>query len=148
LRLELSFHNERVVVGRKKHPLRAATSLKKMIGCEWMHTGLRQRESQEYEELFSNYGLPAPRTWMRVESTLGPLSMLSATDALVLLPRQRTDTPMFKAVLEEIKVAETLMAPDIVLVARASVPLTPLAERLAVLRQRFGDVAFGASASG
>jgi hypothetical protein len=50
---------------------------------------------------------------------------------------------MFRTVLEEIRVREKLLAPDIVLVSRASVPLTPLAERLAVLLQRAG----GASCS-
>jgi LysR family transcriptional regulator of abg operon len=143
LRMELCFHNERVVVGRKKHPLRGASSLRELVDADWMLTGLREREKQEYEELFGTYGLPAPQTWMRVESTLGLLSMLSATDALVLLPRQWTDAPMFRTVLEEIRVREKLLAPDIVLVSRASVPLTPLAERLAVLLQRAG----GASCS-
>ena len=146
LRMELCFHNERVVVGRKKHPLRAAASLKELVDSDWVLTGLREREEQEYEELFGTYGLPAPGTWMRVESTLGLLSVVSATDALVLLPRQWTDTPMFRGVLEEIKVREKLLAPDIVLVSRAGVPLTPLAERLAVLLQRASGKPYGAGA--
>ncbi len=58
------------------------------------------------------------------------------TDALVLLPRQWTDAPMFKGVLEAIALKEKLLAPDIVRVVRAGVPLTPLAERLSVLLQR------------
>lgn len=148
LRMELCFHNERVVVGRKKHPLRGASSLRELVEAEWILTGLREREEQEYEELFGTYGLPAPRTWMRIESTLGLLSMLSATDALVLLPRQWTDVPMFKSVLEEIRVPEKLLAPDIVMVSRASVPLTPLAERLAVLLQRAGGASYSTDNTG
>ena len=114
-----------------------------MVDCDWMLTGLREREEQEHEELFGLYGLPAPKAWLRVESTLGLLSILGATDALVLLPRQWTDTPMFRTMLQEIPVREKLMAPDIVLVSRASVPLTPLAEKLAVLLQRAGGAPFG-----
>ena len=136
LRQELCFRNERVVVGRKKHPLRDAGSLKNLVDADWLLTGLREREEQEYEELFTAYGLGAPKSWMRVESTLGLLSLLSTTDALVLLPRQWTDAPMFKGVLEAIAVKEKLLAPDIVRVVRAGVPLTPLAERLSVLLQR------------
>ena len=136
LRVELCFANERVVVARKRHPQRLATSLAELVDCDWMLTGLREREEQEHEELFSHYGLPAPKAWLRVESTLGLLSIIGATDALVLLPRQWTDTPMFRSLLMEIPVREKLMAPDIVMVSRASVPLTPLAEKLAVFLQR------------
>ena len=136
LRQELCFRNERVVVGRKGHPLRGAGSLKKLVQADWLLTGLREREQEEYEELFSTYGLPAPVCRMRMESTLGLLAMLSSTDALVLLPRQWTDTPMFRHVMEVIKVKEKLLAPDIVQVARAGVPLTPLAENFSVLLQR------------
>ncbi|MFM6991532.1 MAG: LysR substrate-binding domain-containing protein, partial [Rhodoferax sp.] len=101
LRLELLFHNERVVVGRRGHPLRAAGSLRLLAGADWLLTGLREREEEEYDELFNTYGLAPPKTLMRVESTLGLLSLLSATDALVLLPRQWTRAAMFQAVIEE-----------------------------------------------
>ncbi len=131
LRVELLFANERVVVGRRGHPLQGADSLKHLTEADWLLTGLREREEEEYDELFKTYGLAPPLTWMRMESTLGLLSLLSTTDALVLLPRQWTDAPMFKAAIDVIPVAEKLLAPDIVLIARASVPLTPMAERLA-----------------
>ncbi len=133
LKLELLFANERAVVGRKGHALRLAGSLKNLGGAQWLLTGLREREQEEYEELFGAYGLPVPQSWVRMESTLGLLSLLTATDSLVLLPRQWTDAPMFKAVLEEIVVAEKLLAPDIVLISRAGVPLTPMAQSLSDL---------------
>jgi hypothetical protein len=68
---------------------------------------------------------------------------LAASDALVLLPRQWTVAPMFSHVMEAIPVKERLLAPDIVLIARVSVPLTPLAEHLAVLLQRESGVPYG-----
>ena len=80
--------HDRVVVARKRHPLGRASSLAELVDSEWMLTGLREREAQEHEELFGTYGLPAPKAWIRLESTLGLLSILGATDALVLLPRQ------------------------------------------------------------
>ena len=97
---------------------------------------MRGRVEREFEELFSAYKLPAPKAFMRVESTMGLLAMLGSTDALALLPRQWTDSPMFKDVLEAVPVREKLLAPDIVLIARSGVPLTPAAEQLAVLMQR------------
>ena len=136
LRRELYFKNERVIIARKGHPLRGARSLAQLTQSEWILTGLRERVDREFEELFSAYKLPAPKAFMRVESTMGLLAMLGNTDALALLPRQWTDSAMFKTVLEAMPVREKLLAPDIVLIARAGVPLTPAAEQLAVLMQR------------
>lgn len=136
LRTELYFENERVIVGRRGHPLGGARSLRQLTGAQWILTGLRERTEEEFEELFSAYGLEAPRSLTRVESTLGLLSIVTTTDALVLLPRQWTDAPMFRSVLAPLPVEEKLLAPDIVLIARRGVPLTPAADRLATLLQR------------
>ncbi len=96
-------------------------------------TGLREREEEEYAGLFAAYGLAAPQTTIRMESTLGLLSLLCASDSLVALPRQWIDAPMFQAALQAIAGKEKLLAPDIVLISRAAVSLTPLAERLTQL---------------
>ena len=136
LRSELYFKNERVVVARLGHPLLGVRSLKALVKAEWILTGLRERTEQEFEELFSAYKLPAPSARLRVESTMGLLSIISHTDAVALLPKQWTDAPMFKHALAPIPVREKLLAPDIVMIARAGVPLTPAAEHFALLLQR------------
>jgi DNA-binding transcriptional LysR family regulator len=136
LRSELYFKNDRVVVARKRHPLLGAKSLKELTQAHWVLTGLRERVEQEFEELFSAYKLPAPRSQVRVESTLAMISILASTDMLALLPRQWTDSPMFESMLAPIRVKEKLLAPDIVLIARTGVPLTPVAEQFATLLQR------------
>jgi LysR family transcriptional regulator of abg operon len=136
LRSELCFKNERMVVARRQHPLLGARNLADLVDSEWILTGLRERVEQEFEELFSAYALPAPRALIRVESTLGLLSILGSIDAFALLPRQWIDSPMFKTILGAVPVRERLLAPDIVLITRAGVPLTPVAERLALLLQR------------
>jgi DNA-binding transcriptional LysR family regulator len=136
LRSELYFKNERVVVARKDHPLGKVRSLKALTAAHWILTGLRERTEEEFEELFSAYKLPAPPSRMRVESTLGLLSIINHTDTIALLPRQWTDSPMFQHALAAIPVREKLLAPDIVLIARAGVPLTPVAEHFAVLLRR------------
>lgn len=68
--------------------------------------------------VFSAYKLPTPRSVTRMESPLGLGGLLSRTDSLMLLPRQWTDSPLFKAVLQPIALREKLMAPDILLIAR------------------------------
>ena len=135
-RVDLVFANERVVLARKGHPLRAARSMKDLVDAEWIVTGLRERIELEFEEQFLALGLKSPVVVTVAESMLALLALLCSTDALAFLPRQWADTPFFKNVVEPIKVREPLMAPDIVQVSRAQLPLTPAAERLSVLLQR------------
>lgn len=135
-RVELLFRNERRVVGRKGHPLRETRSIAELLDADWIITGLRERLEEEFEEQFEALGLRTPKSTIVAESMLGLLSLLATGDALALLPRQWTDTPLLRGLVEPIAVAEPLLAPDIVLVTRARLPLTPAAERLSVLLQR------------
>jgi len=135
-RIDLIFKNERVVLARKNHPLADARSLKSLQGAEWIITGLRGRLEEEFEEQFTVLGLEMPRMFTMVESMLGLLTLLSTTDALAFLPRQWADTPLFLHLVQPIPIRETLIAPDIVQVTRAKMPLTPAAEKFSVLLQR------------
>jgi LysR family transcriptional regulator of abg operon len=135
-RIELMFHNERVVLARKGHPLGNACSIKTLLDAEWIVTGLRGRLEEEFEEQFVSFGLETPRIFTVVESMLALLSLVSTTDALAFLPRQWTDTPLFKDLVQPIAIRENLIAPDIVQVSRAKMPLTPAAEKFSVMLQR------------
>lgn len=133
---ELMFRNERVVLGRKNHPLKNAGSVTNLLGAQWMVTGLRERLSEEFEEQFTALGLEMPQSFTVVESMLALVSLVSSSDALAFLPRQWADTPLFKNLVEPIAVREVLFAPDIVQISRAKMPLTPAAETFATLLQR------------
>ena len=135
-RVELLFRNERLVVGRRNHPLRHARSIAELLDAEWIVTGLRERVEEEFEEQFTALGLRVPQSSIVAESMLALLSLLSTGDGLAFLPRQWTDTPLLKGIVEPIAIAEPLIAPDIVQVTRARLPLTPAAERLSVLLRR------------
>ena len=135
-RIELMFRNKRRVVGRKGHPLRHACSITELLDAEWIVTGLRERLEEEFEEQFTALGLCAPKSSIVAESMLTLLSLLASGDGLAFLPQQWIDTPLLKGLVEPIAVAEPLMAPDIVLITRAKLPLTPAAERLSTLLQR------------
>jgi LysR family transcriptional regulator, regulator of abg operon len=50
--IDLFFRNQRLVIGRKGHPLRAAGSPRKLVDALWILTGLRERPEQEFEEQF------------------------------------------------------------------------------------------------
>ena len=145
-RVDLLFANQRQVVGRAGHPLRHARSIEELLDAEWIVTGLRERIEVEFEEQFTALGLRTPKSPVVAESMLALLSLLASGDALAFLPRQWTDTPLLKGLVEPIAVAEPLMAPDIVQVTRAGLPLTPAAERLSTLLQRAAGQPFQRSA--
>jgi LysR family transcriptional regulator, regulator of abg operon len=134
--LEFLFHNKRVVVCRRGHPLAKARSLRELIDAEWIMTGLRQPVEIEFEEQFSVHGLAAPKSVTETLTTLPVATMLASTDALAFLPQQWVNNTIFKDSLQEIPVKEALSGPDIVLIRRSALPLTPLAEKLATLFER------------
>ena len=130
------FRNQRVVVARRGHPLAHVRSLVGLIEAEWIMTGLRLPVVAEFEEQFSVHGLPTPRAVTQTLTTLPVVALLTSTDALAFLPRQWVSSPIFKDALQQIPVTEKLDGPDIVLVRRTGLPLTPLAEKLATLFER------------
>jgi LysR family transcriptional regulator, regulator of abg operon len=134
--LQLLFKNRRAVVCRHGHPLAGVRSLRDLIDAEWVMTGLTQPVEVEFEEQFSVHGLPAPRSVTQTLTTLPVVALLTSTDALAFLPQQWVSSPIFKDFLQEIRVTEALAGPDIVLVRRNALPLTPLAEKLAILFER------------
>lgn len=134
--LQLLFRNKRVVVCRQGHPLAHVRSLRGLVGAEWIMTGLRQPVEIEFEEQFAAHGLPAPKSVTETLTTLPVVALLTSTDCLAFLPQQWVSSKIFKGSLQEIPVAEALDGPDIVLVRRSALPLTPLAEKLATLFER------------
>ncbi len=134
--VDLMYRNERAVIARRGHPLRHAGSLAKLVDAQWVMTGLRERPEQEFEEQFRALGLATPRTLIQADAMLSILTLVTSSDALVLLPRQWAESPLFRDLIEAIPVAEPLAAPDIVRVSRAGLPLTPLAERWSDLLRR------------
>lgn len=134
--VQLLFRNRRVVVGRKGHPLGAARSLRDLVDAQWIMTGVRQPVEVEFEEQFAAHHLPAPKSVTQTLTTLPIIALLTSTDALAFLPQQWITSDLFKGSLQEIPVQEALDGPDIVLVKRNTLPLTPIAEELATLFER------------
>ena len=141
------FRNQRVVVCRRGHPLAHVRNLSGLIQAEWIMTGLRLPVEVEFEEQFSAHGLPAPKAVTQTLTTLPVVALLTSTDALAFLPRQWVSSPIFKHALQEIPVAEKLDGPDIVLIRRTALPLTPLADKLATLFERAAGTPYKNAAS-
>jgi DNA-binding transcriptional LysR family regulator len=134
---ETLFHNTRAVVGRKGHPLASATSLRDLADAEWVTTAIDHNAADDLGRLFGRYGLPAPQVVLQAGSALSLLVALAQTDMLAMLPRQWDDFPLIADTLQVIPVQERIPAPDIVLIKRADLPLTPAAEHLVDLMLRY-----------
>lgn len=134
--------NERVIMGRKGHPLSGATSLAELVDAEWVVSAIRDRVEQEFEEVFSAHGLPSPAVRTRAESMLVLVVLIATTDALVLLPKVWATNELFGGMVEQLNVSENLAAPDIVQMHSSQFPLTPAAEHLALLLQRAAGTPF------
>ena len=134
--LETLFANERVVLGRIGHPRGGVSSLAGLASARWIGTMISLNRESELGAVFEMHGLPAPRIDIEVTSALSTIMIAATTDLLAMLPRQYLDHPGARDVLTQIEVVERLAAPDICLVKRSSLPLTPAAEHLADLVQR------------
>ncbi len=128
LQAEKLFDNTRVILGRKDHPLAKARSLKELVDAEWITTSITTKAEEELGPLFAEHGLPPPRLAMRAESAQTFLVSMVYSDLLMMVPVQWVKFPLWRDVLQQVKVKESLPAPPVHIVRRAGMPLTPAAE--------------------
>jgi DNA-binding transcriptional LysR family regulator len=133
------FDNTRVVIARKGHPLAGARSLQELADAEWATPSLGYRAEEDLANVFQENGLPAPRVVLSVRSALSLIVALASTDLVAMLPSQWEDFPLTRGALEPIRIREVLPAPDIVLITRPGIPLTPAAEYLTDVLLRHGE---------
>ena len=125
--MEKLFDNSRTVLGRRGHPLAGATSLADLIGAEWITTSITHKAEEELGAVFAKEGLTPPRLAMKAQSALSLLVALAYTDLLAMVPVQWADFELTRRTLARIDIGAPISAPEIVLVQRAGLPLTPAA---------------------
>lgn len=133
---EKLFDNRRVILGRRGHPLRHATSLAELGGARWVATSVTIDSEAELSPLFKRHGLPKPVTAVEAQSALSMITVAVASDMLAMLPQQWLGFARTSRLLTHIKVKEELAAPAICVVRRSRLPLTPIAQHLCDLFQR------------
>jgi len=136
LRQETLFCNTRTVLGRQGHPLARAASLAELADAEWATTSITLQADEEMGELFRRHGLGSPRLALQSQSALTLIVSPACTDLLAMVPLQWLDFVPMAGVLQAIPVREVLPAADIVLIRRASLPLTPAATYLLDMLRR------------
>jgi len=131
--------NTRVVICRQGHPLGASRSLKALKDADWAVTAVDYDVDEDLARLFGSHGLAPPMVLFRARSAMSILVALAHSDLLAMLPVQWAEFPLTRDVLQVVRVREHLPAPDIVLIRRPDLPLTPAAEYLCDVMLRHVD---------
>ncbi len=118
------FIHDRVVVGRRNHPLRRATSLADIAAAAWLSFEPIELLKRDFE----SYGLSAPHPVIQCESYIGFLRLLESTDMLGIVPR--STRPLSNDPLKVFELRETLPTLTVGLFTRKDSPLTPAAAAL------------------
>ncbi len=134
--VERLFENTRHVFGRPGHPLARATSLAELAGARWVVDSLTIGGGDALRPLFAEFGLPTPEVAVSGHTSLSTIVAAANSNLLAMLPQQWTAILESTGLLIRIPIRETLPAATICMVARARLPLTPLAEHLADLFRR------------
>jgi DNA-binding transcriptional LysR family regulator len=119
-----------VVVGRRGHPLRAATSLRDLWQASWLMF-YPPGTGGTLEKAFAAAGLPLPRSIVQCESYAAALALLAETESIGLLAPQTLSETFGARNLQQIAIREALPAPLIGMYSRADTPFTPVAATLA-----------------
>ncbi len=136
--LEKLFDNSRAILARRGHPLAGVKTLAGLMHADWMTTGITEKADAEFAAFFARHGLPMPRITVQSESLLTMTTTLASTDTLVITARQIGDLPGLRSSVTIIDVDESFPAPPIVVIQRASLPLTPAADHLCNALRRAG----------
>lgn len=134
--VEALFRNTRSVVCRKGHPLLGCRSLSELSNAQWIVSGVTGVAADEHDRMFIELGVPVPRAAVQCEYGTALLTLLASTDMLAIMPRQWAESPVMSTLLAEIPIKEKLPGPDIVLIRRVGLPLTPAADWMLALLRR------------
>jgi DNA-binding transcriptional LysR family regulator len=120
-----------VVAGRRGHPLRTARSLRELADAQWLLFSASGWPGAMLERAFTAAGIPRPRSLIQCESYAAAIDLLVSTDTLGLIPPQQLAEPAARGLLQEVAVTEPIPPVSFVMLARADVPLTPVAAAMA-----------------
>ena len=139
--VEKLFDINRVILGRRNHPLANARSLSDLVGAEWVSTSITRKAEDEVAPLFESHGLPAPHVVIQAHSALTATVSVANTDLLTLLPDQWMEFSVTRLSVQMIPVAEALPTMPLVIARRAGLPLTPAADYFCdMLRRAVGHM--------
>ena len=126
--IERLFTNPKIIVGRRGHPLRNATSIKDLVGASWIASHITMSADSEVLSVFEAAGISPPHIVMEAGSGMSLVSIVKSTDLLSPLSALWLDFIDETGVLECFPIRDIPDAAPICAVRRGGMPLTPAAE--------------------
>lgn len=138
LSVEKLSDNQRLIIGRRGHPLANAKTLAELTGAQWIRPSFANRPDEvAFDQMFERMGLPRPEMAMHTTSTLMTVLSIANSDLLTVVPVQWLEASFTREIVQPI-VLEDVKFPcaPLCLVRRNDVPLTPAAEYLSDLARK------------
>jgi DNA-binding transcriptional LysR family regulator len=126
--VETLFEQTYAVLCRKGHALAHARSMRELSDAEWLTHAVTAKPEEELGPLFEALGLPPPRLVVQSHTGLTFLAVAANSDLLTMAPTFVAEAPITRALLQRIDVAESIPCAPMVIIRRASMPLTPAGE--------------------
>ncbi|HEX8902917.1 LysR family transcriptional regulator [Vitreimonas sp.] len=126
--IERLWDNPRIIVGRRGHPLRGATSLEQLADAGWVAAHMTMDIDTEVVAVFEAAGLPPPRVVMEAGSSLSFTTIIKSSDLLAPMSALLLELMDEEEVLEAFPIRGLPNAAPICAVRRGNMPLTPAAE--------------------
>ena len=130
LKFRILYRDRMVIVCRRRHPLREATSLSELADARWL--GFNAPNSGSWlEEAFAAADVAFPRCLTMCESFAFAFELMSRSDALMPVPATVFAGPLNRGRLVEIPLKERIPPFVLGLCTRADAQMTSLAAALA-----------------
>jgi LysR family transcriptional regulator, regulator of abg operon len=127
------FPTEPVVVGRKGHPLASSRSVKDLLDCHWVESGMTDRfgaPGSSVGAMFSEAGFGKPRIAVVCDSLSDTLLLVTQSDLLSVLPAALFTQNFMHSALVMLPIEQPLKTFPTAVIYRATPPLSPLASTL------------------
>lgn len=122
--------NERIIVGRREHPLSGATSIEDLRDAQWVTTPVNPDSENEVNAIYAAAGLPLPNIVAQATSGMSIISVVASSDLLAPMPRLWEDFIAATQLLTHIAISQVTYAPPICAVHQGRIPLGPAAQHM------------------
>jgi DNA-binding transcriptional LysR family regulator len=126
--VERLMENPRIIIGRRNHPLRMATTIPELAGAEWVAAHMTMDPDTEVRSVFEAAGLPPPKIVMEAGSGSAMMAIIKSSDLLAPMSALSFELADNDRDFELFSIRDLPDAPPISAVRRGNMPLTPAAE--------------------
>jgi DNA-binding transcriptional LysR family regulator len=127
------FPTEPMVIGRKGHPLAKSRSVKALLDCDWVESGMTDRfgaPGSSVGAMFSEAGFGKPNIAVVCDSLSDTILLITQTDMLSVLPGAIFTQQFMQSELVAFPIETPLKTFPTAVIHRATPPLSPLAATL------------------